>query len=68
MPIYEYECRSCGNKFDKICNVNTKDEEIECTGCKEKNCKRKISLFSCKSNINGSSTSGNSSQQCPYCQ
>ncbi|MCD4784492.1 MAG: zinc ribbon domain-containing protein [Candidatus Eremiobacteraeota bacterium] len=58
MPIYEYECRKCGNRFDKICISDTKDEEIDCPNCKGNNCKRKISLFSSKSSAPGSSTSG----------
>jgi putative FmdB family regulatory protein len=44
MPIYEYQCRSCGTIFDTLRSLHDEDREVECPRCKEKNAERRISL------------------------
>ena len=44
MPIYEYQCRSCGTTFDALRSLRDSDREVECPRCKEKNAERRISL------------------------
>jgi putative FmdB family regulatory protein len=44
MPIYEYTCRSCGENFDQLRNVNDLDSDVECPKCQKKNASRKMSL------------------------
>jgi putative FmdB family regulatory protein len=30
MPIYEYHCKQCGGKFEKLVKLSTRTSEIEC--------------------------------------
>ena len=42
MPIYEYECRACGHRFEQlILRANTP----ECPSCQSHDLERLISLF-----------------------
>ena len=54
MPIYEYECKSCGNKFEHRCDITAKDEEIKCPQCGTKNPRRTLSKFGVGSSGSGS--------------
>ncbi len=54
MPIYEYRCRSCEDRFEKIVSRRTPDEEIECPTCGERRAERRLSTFA----IPGVSTGG----------
>ncbi|MDP2917521.1 MAG: zinc ribbon domain-containing protein [Dehalococcoidia bacterium] len=56
MPIYEYECAKCGERFELRRSLADKDSEIQCPGCGEKNPERVFSLFCTV----GSSTGGSS--------
>ncbi len=42
MPIYEYECKKCGNNFEKLI-FNIKDTSITCPDCGAKQVKRLLS-------------------------
>ena len=42
MPIYEYECRECGHRFELIVRLN---ESPGCPSCHSANLERLISLF-----------------------
>lgn len=33
MPIYEYECPSCGAHFEELRKVSERDQSRRCTGC-----------------------------------
>ena len=55
MPIYEYECRKCGEKFESFRAISDNDDKIACPVCGEKDAKRMMSrTFS-----QGISTKGN---------
>jgi putative FmdB family regulatory protein len=45
VPIYEYECISCGKKFEMRRNVADSDSEIKCPKCGAENPRRAFSLF-----------------------
>lgn len=46
MPIYEYECRGCGNRFDLL----VRGKEIAaCTSCESQDLERLLSLPAVKS-------------------
>ena len=34
MPIYEYQCQSCGAYHEVICSMSARKDEIECPRCK----------------------------------
>ncbi len=40
MPIYEYECEKCGNKFEERRSVKDCDAELKCPKCGEHDTKR----------------------------
>ena len=42
MPIYEYECRACGNRFEQLIIHSTTPE---CPSCQGRNLERLVSLF-----------------------
>lgn len=45
MPIYEYECTSCNERFEVRRGIDDDDKEISCPKCKTAHPKRTISLF-----------------------
>jgi len=55
MPVYEYECSKCGEKFELRRNIADKDSDISCPKCGAKAPKRVLSLFSTTS-FSGSCT------------
>ena len=55
MPIYEYECRVCGEEFESFRGLFENDNRVICPMCGEKGPKRKIS----KACTKGSSTKEN---------
>lgn len=66
MPIYEYKCKNCGHKFEKL--VFGK-EKIKCPKCQGSTLKK---LFSTFSTAKGSSDSsgcdeGTCDLSCPTC-
>lgn len=42
MPIHEYECEKCGNRFEKLV-LSGKDAPAECPECRSKKLKKLIS-------------------------
>ena len=45
MPIYEYKCQQCDEKFEAYKPISASDETVECPKCGAKNPKRQISVF-----------------------
>ncbi|MEA1971364.1 MAG: zinc ribbon domain-containing protein [Thermodesulfobacteriota bacterium] len=43
MPIYEYICKDCGNKFELIRFASDSDSDIECPGCGRKKTEKVVS-------------------------
>ena len=46
MPIYEYRCLECGEKFEKLVRFSASTSEIECPKCGGRKVERLISAFS----------------------
>jgi putative FmdB family regulatory protein len=59
MPIYEFDCHSCGESFDKLVRSANQVSEVTCPTCDSPNVKKKLSLFSSK--VSGGSRSSVSS-------
>lgn len=57
MPIYEYICNACNEKFSLLQTVTTKENETGCPKCSSRQVKKVMSSFCCSS----SSDSGFSS-------
>lgn len=45
MPIYEYRCGECGEKFEKWLRSMTGAEEIRCPKCGSRRVEKALSLF-----------------------
>jgi len=63
MPIYEYQCTKCGEKFEARQSIGQDGSELSCPKCKEPNPKKLLSTFSAST----SDTSGASDMSCPTC-
>jgi putative FmdB family regulatory protein len=48
MPIYEYRCSECGEKFEKLVRLSTATSEIECPKCGGQKVEKLLSLFSAR--------------------
>jgi putative FmdB family regulatory protein len=59
MPIYEYECRNCGHKFEEL--VGSNEETVPCPHCQSNDTSKLISLISAKGIADGCSTCAPSS-------
>jgi len=44
MPIFEYQCASCGNEFEKL--VRSSSPASECPSCHGADLRKKLSTFS----------------------
>jgi putative FmdB family regulatory protein len=55
MPIYEYRCESCGDKFEKLVRRATDVMEAGCPSCGEKHLEQQYSTFAARG---GSSSDG----------
>ena len=47
MPIYEYECRACGQQFERFIRpaASPHAEQLSCPSCQSVDLERLISLF-----------------------
>ena len=45
MPVYEYFCRDCNTKYDKLRPVRDADAPVACPECKAENSVRALSVF-----------------------
>jgi len=45
MPVYEYQCQDCGQRFDMLRSMRDADEPAICKHCKSNQTRRAISAF-----------------------
>jgi len=45
MPLYEYECRQCKNRFTVLQPVGETEENVQCPYCDSKDVKKIFSPF-----------------------
>lgn len=58
MPIYEYFCKSCGEKFSLLQRVSSTERDTDCPKCSSKDVKKLVSSFCCSSTASGLSSPG----------
>ena len=46
MPLYEYKCEECGEKFEALVSFKNADSGMECPYCDSKKTGRQLSVFS----------------------
>ncbi len=61
MPIYEYLCQECGNKFEKLVRRAEEAEALTCPSCGQKHLKQEYSTFA------PHASNGHSPQPAPPC-
>jgi len=49
MPIYEYACLDCGEKFEALRSIQDADTTIACVQCEGEHTSRQIAVFFAKS-------------------
>lgn len=45
MPIYEFRCKECGHRFDKLCRMDESGEGIPCPSCGHVGATKLMSVF-----------------------
>jgi putative FmdB family regulatory protein len=45
MPMYEYFCRSCNSRYEKLRPIRESDSPTICPSCSEENSVRTLSVF-----------------------
>ncbi len=65
MPLYEYKCTQCNEKFEKLVRSSFEQGDVHCPSCGSGKVKRLISMFgslgfSSDSSYGGSSSCGSS--------
>jgi len=53
MPIYEYRCESCGNKFEKLVRSTSVAGNAACPGCGETRVRQEHSTFAARAGAGG---------------
>ncbi|MBM3123343.1 MAG: zinc ribbon domain-containing protein [Chloroflexi bacterium] len=62
MPVYEYDCEACGDRFDKLVLNTARDPKIQCPRCGSDQVSKRLSLIA--SSSGGSRGSGTPSAAC----
>jgi putative FmdB family regulatory protein len=58
MPIYEYECKKCKERFEVLQRINEDATSVQCPKCKARRPKRVLSGFHSASGKSSSSSCG----------
>ncbi len=66
MPIYEYVCQDCGEKYQKLVRSSSTKVELVCPKCASTHAKKAISLFF-GTRASGSQSSMGSANPAPAC-
>jgi putative FmdB family regulatory protein len=73
MPIYEYLCKDCGQRFEMLRSINDADTPVPCNFCQSNQTQRTISVFFAQSGSqiiaggNNTGCAGCSSGSCSSC-
>ena len=66
MPIYEYRCKKCSNKFDIFQHIGATNESLTCPVCNEPKPEKLFSVFGSGSSFGSSGASGGCSSTGPF--
>lgn len=69
VPIYEFRCRECGHRFEKLCPMGEDGKNLQCPKCGAGTPKRIMSAFSAQGTEGaaGSGCGTCSSSNCSSC-
>ncbi len=51
MPIYEYICEKCNERFSLLQSMQAREKDAKCPKCLSKNVKKVMSSFCCSSGL-----------------
>jgi putative FmdB family regulatory protein len=54
MPIYEYQCKECNERFDKFVRSMLTEVEVSCPSCGGSDVQKAFSLFASRGTNGGS--------------
>jgi len=57
MPIFEYVCKNCGSKFEKLVLAGRRGQQVRCPECSSNSVEKALSLFGCSGDPRESSGS-----------
>jgi putative FmdB family regulatory protein len=58
MPLYEYECRECGQIFEKMVRFHEIEQPAECPECKSHDTRKRITTFASTGGSQSTASSG----------
>jgi putative FmdB family regulatory protein len=60
MPLYEFDCRECGARFEKLVPKAGETRGLKCPACGGRRLEERISAFASvsKGNVRGTASSG----------
>jgi putative FmdB family regulatory protein len=64
MPIYEYRCKHCGAKFDKLVKLSTQLAEIQCPKCGAHKAEKAVSRLGLMGSSSAGKSFGSSASSC----
>jgi len=64
MPLYEYFCKGCGKRFDKMMRFSEVNNAPECPYCSSKETSKQISTFASVGTGSGASAQTSTSSSC----
>ncbi len=68
MPLYEFVCKDCNKKFEKLCSFNAAGAGVVCPGCESINTTKAVSGFASFSKGEGGTTAvGGGGHSCGGC-
>ncbi|HIE12492.1 MAG TPA: zinc ribbon domain-containing protein [Desulfotomaculum sp.] len=62
MPIYEFRCRACGQRFERLCPLGETGETFTCPSCNTPKPERVLSSFA------ACGTEGGKGSSCTTCK
>ncbi len=64
MPIYEFDCPSCGQPFEELVRNSEAAKDVVCPTCGSRKAKKKLSTFASKVSGGGAAYSSQSASAC----
>ncbi len=56
MPLYEYQCRDCGHRFEVLQRMGEGADGLACPSCDAERLEKQFSTFAAASSSHGTST------------
>ena len=67
MPIYEYTCEKCHQKFDHLARTMSGDHKVACPECGSPKTARALSVFAVGGESGGKSSASEQDPMCGRC-